>query len=92
MEKFNRIFWRSIGDRVVDLICHSHTAHGNSPIGQGFRHGDDIWFDVEFLRGKSGAHAAKAGDDLVKHQQKSMFRTNFADFFQIANWRDQRTS
>ena len=89
MEKFNGIFGRSIGDGVIDFISHGNAAHWNRSIGQCLGHGDDIGAHIEFLGGKRGSHTAKAGDDLIKYQQQSMLIANLADFFQIANWRNQ---
>ena len=89
MEKFNGIFWCSIGGGIINFIGHGNAAHWNRSIGQRLGHGDDIGAHIEFLGGKWGSHTAKAGDDLIKYQQQSMLVTNLADFFQIANWRNQ---
>ena len=85
MEKFNRIFRCGIGDGVIDFIGNSHTSHWNGPVCQCLCHGDNVWFDIEFLRRKRCPHATKAGDNLVKHQQKSSVLCKFRGFFQITN-------
>ena len=69
MEKFDRIFRCRIRNGVIDFISHRYAAHRNGTICQRLCHGNNVWLDVEFLRGESCAHPAKPCNDLVKYQQ-----------------------
>ena len=91
MKEFDGIFRCGIRHGVINLVCHRNTAHRNGTIGQRLCHGDDVRLDVEFLRGKWCAHAPEPGDHLVKHQQHAVLVTDFADFLEIADRRNQRT-
>ena len=81
--------FRPVHESVVNLVRNNHRPHGDNTAGQALCRRHHIRLDTKEICGEGAAKTAKAGDHLVKNQQKPVFVTDFANTLEIAFWRNQ---
>ena len=90
VEKLDQMF-RTAHEGIVNLVRNNHRPHRDDATGQALCRCHHVRLDAEEIRRKGTAKTAKAGDHLIKNQQKSIFVTDFTNAFEIAFWRDQNS-
>src|SRR5450432_4421291 len=71
-------------DRVVDVVAHQQSAHGNEATAQPFGHYDHIRLHMEMMIGEELSSTVNAGLDLVENEQRAEPFAQCCRFFQIA--------
>ncbi len=79
--------FRSLHERIEQVVGDQHRAHGNRAVGQALGAGEDVRRHVPALGGEGFADTAEAGDDLIEDQQNAVFGSDLTQPLQIANWR-----
>ena len=84
MEKLHRMVG-CVGVRlhhgVINPVGANHAAQGKHTIGDAFGKVQHVRLHAVEIRAKVGAHAAKAGNNLVKNQQNAVLVANFPQPF-----------
>ena len=73
-----------VHEGVVDFLARHHRTQRLHTVGDLLGDVDDVGCDAKGLGPRPGAHAAKAGDDLVKDQQNVVRGADLAQALQVA--------
>ena len=77
---------------VVDVFAGQHRAQRLRAVGDLLGHVHDVGCDAKGLGAGVSAHAAKAGDDLIKNQQDVVGGADLAQALQVAHRRHHHAS